>query len=118
MTYFQLGKYETDVQVEAARYLGSLDYTDATRIGIFGWSYGGYMSSLCMMKGGRTFRAGIAVAPVTNWKWYDSIYTERYMRTEEKNITKFADIIQDQTISIRELYIGTTAIKILAFSFL
>ena len=85
MTYLQLGKYETIDQIEAAKYLGSLSYTDASRIGIFGWSYGGYMSSLCLLKGNDVFKAAIAVAPVTNWKWYDSIYTERFMRTEEEN---------------------------------
>lgn len=85
MTYLNLGHYETIDQIEAARYLGSLDYTDPGRIGIFGWSYGGYMSSLCLLKGNDVFKAAIAVAPVTNWKWYDTIYTERYMRTEEEN---------------------------------
>ena len=72
MTYQQLGHYETIDQIEAAKYLGSLDYTDASRIGIFGWSYGGYMSSLCLLKGNDVFKAAIAVAPVTNWKWYDT----------------------------------------------
>lgn len=85
MTYMQLGHYETIDQIEAARYLGSLPYVDKDRIGIFGWSYGGYMSSLCLLKGNDVFKAAIAVAPVTNWKWYDSIYTERYMRTEKEN---------------------------------
>lgn len=85
MTYQQLGHYETIDQIEAARYLGSLKYTDPTRIGIFGWSYGGYMSSLCILKGADVFKAAIAVAPVTNWKWYDTIYTERYMRTYREN---------------------------------
>ncbi len=85
MTYQQLGHYETIDQIEAAKYLGSLPYTDAGRIGIFGWSYGGYMSSLCLLKGNDVFKAAIAVAPVTNWKWYDSIYTERFMRTEKEN---------------------------------
>ncbi len=84
-TYLQLGKYETEDQIAAARYFGNLPYIDADRIGIFGWSYGGYMSSLCIMKGDGVFKSAIAVAPVTNWKWYDSIYTERYMRTEETN---------------------------------
>lgn len=91
MTYLQLGKYETEDQIEAARYLGSLDYTDASRIGIFGWSYGGYMSSLCILKGNNVFKAAIAVAPVTNWKWYDSIYTERYMQTEAENPDGYRD---------------------------
>lgn len=84
-TYKQLGKLETEDQIDAARYLGSLPYVDAGRIGIFGWSYGGYMSSLCITKGADVFKAAIAVAPVTNWKFYDSIYTERYMGTKETN---------------------------------
>lgn len=85
MTYMQLGHYETIDQVEAARYLGKLPYTDPARIAIFGWSYGGYMSSLCILKGNDVFKAAIAVAPVTNWKWYDTIYTERFMRTYKEN---------------------------------
>ena len=91
MTYLQLGHYETIDQIEAAKYLGNLSYTDADRIGIFGWSYGGYMSSLCLLKGNDVFKAAIAVAPVTNWRWYDTIYTERYMRTEEENPDGYAD---------------------------
>jgi len=85
MTYLQLGHYETIDQIESAKYLGNLPYVDASRIGIFGWSYGGYMSSLCLFKGADVFKSAIAVAPVTNWKWYDSIYTERYMRTYKEN---------------------------------
>lgn len=85
MTYQQLGKYETEDQIEAAKYLSKLNYIDPNRMGIFGWSYGGYLSSLCATKGKGTFAASIAVAPVTNWKWYDTIYTERFMRTEEEN---------------------------------
>lgn len=85
VTYLQLGKYETEDQIEAAKYLGTLSYVDATRIGIFGWSYGGFMSSLCLFKGNDVFSAAIAVAPVTHWKWYDNIYTERYMRTVSEN---------------------------------
>ncbi len=85
MTYLQLGKYETKDQIEAATYLGKQPDIDARRIGIFGWSYGGYMSSLCILKGNEVFKAAIAVAPVTNWRWYDTIYTERYMRTVEEN---------------------------------
>ena len=80
-----MGHYETIDQIEAAKYLGSLPYTDETRIGIFGWSYGGYMSSLAILKGNDVFKAAIAVAPVTNWKWYDTIYTERFMRTFAEN---------------------------------
>ncbi len=91
MTYMQLGHYEVIDQIEAAKYLGSLQYVDAGRIGIFGWSYGGYMSSLCLLKGNEVFKAALAVAPVTNWKWYDSIYTERYMRTYKENPDGFKD---------------------------
>ncbi len=85
MTYQQLGKYETMDMIEAAKYLGNLPHVDKDRIGIFGWSYGGYMSSLSILKGNDVFKSAIAVAPVTNWKWYDSVYTERYMRTLKDN---------------------------------
>ncbi|MCF8238867.1 MAG: S9 family peptidase [Saprospiraceae bacterium] len=85
MTTLQLGHYETIDQIAAARYLGALPYVDADRIGIYGWSYGGFLSALCLFKGHNVFRAGISIAPVTNWKWYDAIYTERYMQTEETN---------------------------------
>ena len=85
MTYKQLGHYEVIDQIEAARYLGNLPFVDKARIGIFGWSYGGYMSSLCLLKGKEVFKSAIAVAPVTNWKWYDTIYTERYMQTNKEN---------------------------------
>jgi dipeptidyl-peptidase 4 len=91
MTYLQLGKYEVIDLIEAAKYLGSLPYVNKDRIGIFGWSYGGYMSSLCILKGSDVFKAAIAVAPVTNWKWYDSIYTERYMRTPKENEIGYKD---------------------------
>ncbi len=91
MTYLKLGHYETLDQIAAARYLGGLPYTDASRIGIFGWSYGGYMSSLCILKGNDVFKAAIAVAPVTSWKWYDTIYTERYMRTLSENEAGYND---------------------------
>ena len=84
-TYLQLGKYEALDQIDAAKYLGSLAYIDKERIGIFGWSFGGYLSSLCLAKGNDVFKMAIAVAPVTNWKWYDTIYTERYMRTPAEN---------------------------------
>lgn len=85
MTYQQLGHYETIDQIASAKYLASKPYIDADRIGIFGWSYGGYMSSLAIFKGNDVFNTAIAVAPVTNWKWYDTVYTERYMRTIEEN---------------------------------
>lgn len=84
-TYLQLGKYETQDQIAAAKWLGDLPYVDKNRIGIFGWSYGGYMSSLCITKGADVFKAAIAVAPVTNWRYYDNIYTERFMRTPQEN---------------------------------
>jgi dipeptidyl-peptidase 4 len=91
MTYQQLGKYETLDQIEAAKYLGKQPYIDAARIGIFGWSYGGYMSSLCILKGNDVFKSAIAVAPVTNWKWYDSVYTERFMRTTQENAAGYRE---------------------------
>lgn len=84
-TYLTLGKQETEDQISAARYLGGLDYIDADRIGIFGWSYGGFMALHAILQGNDVFQAAIAVAPVTNWKWYDTIYTERYMRTYAEN---------------------------------
>lgn len=88
-TYLQLGKYESDDIIEAAKYFGSLDYIDKNRIGIFGWSYGGYMSSICITKGADVFSSAIAVAPVTNWRYYDNIYTERFMRTPQENGTNY-----------------------------
>ena len=84
-TYANLGKYEVQDQVEAANYIGSQSYVDKSRIGIWGWSYGGYMSSLCMTVGAETFKAGIAVAPVTTWRLYDSIYTERFLKKPDQN---------------------------------
>ncbi len=91
MTYQQLGKYETDDQIAAAKYFGKLSYVDADRIGIWGWSYGGYMSSICIAKGADIFKSAIAVAPVTNWRYYDNIYTERYMRTPQENPNGYDD---------------------------
>lgn len=91
ITYKQLGHYETIDQIEAAKWLAKQTYVDGKRIGIFGWSYGGYMSSLCILKGADVFKTAIAVAPVTNWKWYDSVYTERYMQTEKENAAGYAD---------------------------
>ncbi len=91
MTYMQLGKYEVEDQIAAAKFFGMKSYIDAERIGIWGWSYGGYMSSLAILKGNDVFKMAMAVAPVTNWKWYDSIYTERYMRTEKENPEGYHD---------------------------
>ena len=90
-TYQQLGKLETKDQIEANRYIANLPFVDGSRIGIFGWSYGGYMSSLCLLKGADDFKMAIAVAPVTNWRYYDSIYTERYMRTPQENASGYDD---------------------------
>ncbi|MDC2982374.1 S9 family peptidase, partial [Bacteroidota bacterium] len=84
-TYKQLGKYETEDQIAAAKYLANKPYIDENNIGIFGWSYGGYMSSLCITKGADVFKSAIAVAPVTNWRYYDNIYTERFMQKPQDN---------------------------------
>ncbi|MAZ71590.1 MAG: S9 family peptidase [Flavobacteriaceae bacterium] len=85
VTQKELGKYEVEDQIEAARQLGNLPYIDASRIGIWGWSYGGFMSSNCLFQGADTFSMAIAVAPVTSWRFYDTIYTERYMTTPQDN---------------------------------
>ena len=90
-TYLQLGKLEIEDQVDAARYLGTLPYIDKGRIGHWGWSYGGFMSSLAITKGADVFKAAIAVAPVTNWRFYDDIYTERFMRTPQENPKGYDD---------------------------
>lgn len=84
-TYLQLGKYETIDQIETAKYLADKPYVDEENIAIWGWSYGGFMTCLALTKGEGIFDAGIAVAPVTNWRYYDNIYTERFMRTPEVN---------------------------------
>lgn len=84
-TYMQLGKLESDDMIAAAKWLAQQPQVDARNIGIWGWSYGGFMSSLCITKGSDIFSTAIAVAPVTNWRYYDSIYTERYMRTPQEN---------------------------------
>lgn len=90
-TYMQLGKIESDDMVEAANYVASLPYCDEKNIGIWGWSYGGFMTTLCMEKGGTIFKAGVAVAPVTNWRFYDTVYTERYMRKPSENSDGYDD---------------------------
>ena len=91
MTYKELGKYETIDQIDAAKYFGNLEYIDKERIGIQGWSYGGYMSSLAITKGAETFKLAVAIAPVTNWRYYDNIYTERYMQTPQENASGYDD---------------------------
>ena len=91
VTQKELGKYEVEDQIEAAKLLGQRNYIDASRIGIWGWSYGGFMSSNALLKGNDVFKMAIAVAPVTSWRFYDSIYTERYMTTPQENPTGYDD---------------------------
>ncbi|WP_417855467.1 S9 family peptidase [Xanthomarina gelatinilytica] len=91
VTQKELGKYEVEDQIEAARQLGKLPYIDASRIGIWGWSYGGFMSSNALFKGNDVFKMAIAVAPVTSWRFYDSVYTERYMTTPQENPSGYDD---------------------------
>ena len=85
VTQNELGKFELEDQIAAAKKLGDLSYIDETRIGIWGWSYGGFMSSNALFKGNDVFKMAIAVAPVTSWRFYDTIYTERYMMTPQEN---------------------------------
>ena len=84
-TYLKIGDLESKDQVETAMYLGKLPYVDSSRIGIWGWSYGGFNTLMSMSEGRGVFRAGVAIAPPTSWKYYDTIYTERYMRTPKEN---------------------------------
>lgn len=88
-TYKELGKFEVEDQIDAAKLIGNYSYVDKSRIGIFGWSYGGFMSSNCILKGNDVFKAAIAVAPVTSWRYYDTIYTERYMQTPQENASGY-----------------------------
>lgn len=89
VTQNELGKYEVEDQIAAAKQLGKLPYIDASRIGIWGWSYGGFMSSNCLFKGNDVFQMAIAVAPVSSWRFYDTIYTERYMTTPQENASGY-----------------------------
>lgn len=84
-TYLQLGKYETEDMVSAVTYLRTLPYIDKNNIGVYGWSYGGYMAAMCITQASDYFKTAVAVAPVTNWRFYDNIYTERFMRTPQEN---------------------------------
>jgi len=84
-TYLNLVKFETEDQIAAAKKLSELDYIDETRTGIWGWSFGGHMSTNALLKGNDVFEMAIAVAPVTSWRFYDTIYTERFLRTPEEN---------------------------------
>lgn len=90
-TYLRLGDLESHDQVEAALWLGKQSYVDKDRIAIWGWSYGGFNTLMSMSEGRLVFRAGVAIAPVTSWRFYDSIYTERFMRTPKENPTGYDD---------------------------
>ena len=90
-TYANLGKLETIDQIEGAKYLAKMPFVDPSRIGIWGWSYGGYMSSLSLMIGNNVFKTAIAVAPVTTWRYYDTVYTERYLKTPQLNPAGYDD---------------------------
>ncbi len=91
LTQLELGKYEVEDQIAAARILSERPYIDPDRTGIWGWSYGGFMSTNCILKGNDTFEMAIAVAPVTSWRFYDTIYTERYMQTPQENASGYDD---------------------------
>lgn len=90
-TQNQLGKFEVEDQIIAAQYLRNFNYIDPARIGIWGWSFGGFMASNCLLKANDVFKTAIAVAPVTNWRYYDTIYTERYLKTPQENPTGYDD---------------------------
>ena len=83
-----MGELESKDQVEAAQALGKLPFVDKSRMAIWGWSFGGYNTLMAMSVGNGTFKAGIAVAPPTDWKYYDSVYTERFMRTPKEKLGK------------------------------
>ena len=91
VTYLNLVKYETEDQIQAAKQLSDLPFVDQSRIGIWGWSFGGHMSTNCLLKGNDVFKMAIAVAPVTSWRFYDTIYTERFMRTPQENPNGYDD---------------------------
>ena len=84
-TYLKLGDLESKDQVETALYLGTLPYVDKNNIGIWGWSFGGFNTLMSMSEGRNVFKAGVSVAPPTDWRFYDTVYTERYMRTPQEN---------------------------------
>ena len=85
MTYLQLGKYETEDMITLAKYMAKQPYVDGDRIGIYGWSYGGFMAANGITKGAEVISTAVSVAPVTNWRYYDNVYTERFMRTPQEN---------------------------------
>jgi dipeptidyl-peptidase-4 len=88
-TYLKLGILESDDQIATAKYLGTLNFVDKNRIAIWGWSYGGFTTLMSMSRGNGIFKAGIAIVPVTDWTLYNSIYTERYMRTPQENFNNY-----------------------------
>ena len=90
-TYLKLGVLESRDQVETAQYMASLPYVDKSRIGIWGWSFGGFNTLMSISEGRGIFKAGVAVAPPTDWRYYDTIYTERYMRTPKENPDGYGD---------------------------
>lgn len=89
--YGKMGKFELNDQIEGAKYFASLPYVDKERIGIWGWSFGGYMSALCITAGADYFKTAVAVAPVTNFRYYDNIYTERYLGLPKDNASGYDD---------------------------
>ncbi len=91
ITQKELGKYEVEDQIAAAKKLAERNYIDENNIGIWGWSYGGFMSTNCLLKGNDIFTTAIAVAPVTSWRFYDTVYTERYMQTPQENASGYDD---------------------------
>ena len=91
MTYLQLGKYETEDMITLAKYMAKQPYVDAEHIGIYGWSYGGFMAANGITKGAEVISTAVSVAPVTNWRYYDNIYTERFMRTPQENPDGYDD---------------------------
>ena len=91
VTQKELGKYEVEDQIAAAKKLAERSYIDKNNIGIWGWSYGGFMSTNCLLKGNDIFSTAIAVAPVTSWRFYDTVYTERYMQTPQENASGYDD---------------------------
>lgn len=90
-TYLQLGKFEIEDQIDAAKWISKMPFVDASNVGHWGWSFGGFMSALAITKGNEVFSAAVSVAPVTNWRFYDNIYTERYMRTPQENAAGYDD---------------------------
>lgn len=98
MTYLKLGKYEVEDQVKAAQYLGGLPFINKDKIGIWGWSYGGYVSALSLFEGKGTFKAAISIAPISSWRFYDTVYSERYLRTPKENKSGYDDYSPLQSV--------------------